>query len=117
MPMWVNIMTEILRDVTLVWAVIEVIKSARKDITAPEVKQGERITALEMEVKTIKGFLDNDDKRLKLLESSTKITQQSLLAIMSHLIDGNHTEQLKDARDNLQQYLIYGTEKEDGHVH
>lgn len=51
-------------------------------------------------------LLDNDNKRLKELEESNKIIMQSLLAIMSHELDGNHTEQLKQARDDLQKYLI-----------
>ena len=58
-------------------------------------------------------MLDNDNKRLKELEEwrkesdeSSKIVMQSLLAIMSHAIDGNHIEELKIARDDLQKYLI-----------
>lgn len=51
-------------------------------------------------------LLDNDNKRLKELEESNKIIMQSMLAIMSHEIDGNHVEDLKQARDDLQKYLI-----------
>ena len=50
--------------------------------------------------------LDRDNKRLRELEESNKIIMRSLLAIMSHELDGNHTEQLKSARDDLQKYLI-----------
>lgn len=51
-------------------------------------------------------MLDNDNKRLKELEESNKIMMQSMLALMSHSIDGNHIEDLKQARDDLQKYLI-----------
>lgn len=51
-------------------------------------------------------LLENDNKRLKELEDSNKIIMQSMLALMSHAIDGNHTEDLKIARDDLQKYLI-----------
>ena len=51
-------------------------------------------------------LLDNDNRRLKELEDSNKIIMQSMLALMSHAIDGNHTEDLKQARDDLQKYLI-----------
>jgi hypothetical protein len=51
-------------------------------------------------------LLDNDNRRLKELEESNNIIMQSMLAIMSHAIDGNHTEDLKQARDDLQKYLI-----------
>lgn len=51
-------------------------------------------------------LLDNDNKRLKELEDSNKVLMQSMLALLSHAIDGNNTEDLKDARDELQKYLI-----------
>lgn len=50
--------------------------------------------------------LDRDNKRLRELEESNKIIMQSLLALMSHELDGNHTDALKKARDELQGYLI-----------
>lgn len=57
--------------------------------------------------------LDNDNRRIKDLEKSQKDTEeainilmQSMLALMSNSIDGNHVEDLKIARDDLQKYLI-----------
>ena len=51
-------------------------------------------------------MLDNDNKRLKELEEGNKVVMQSLLAIMSHLKDGNHTEELKKSKEMVQEYLI-----------
>ena len=50
--------------------------------------------------------LDNDHKRLKELEESNKVIMHSLLAIMSHELDGNHTTELRKAHDELEKYLI-----------
>ena len=50
--------------------------------------------------------LDNDHKRLKELEESNKVIMHSLLAIMSHELDGNHTTELQRAHDELKEYLI-----------
>lgn len=57
--------------------------------------------------------LDNDNRRIKELEKSRQdtdeainILMQSMLALMSNAIDGNHKEELKIARDDLQKYLI-----------
>lgn len=61
--------------------------------------------ALEM-IKKHTEQLDNDNKRLKELEEGNKVVMQSLLAIMSHLIDGNHTEELKKSKEMVQEYLI-----------
>lgn len=58
-------------------------------------------------------MLENDNKRLKALEDgrkeqdeTNKIIMKSLLAIMSHELDGNHTEQLRQAKGELEEYLI-----------
>ena len=58
-------------------------------------------------------ILDNDNKRLKELEEwrkesdeAQKVILKSLLAMMSHEIDGNHLDDLKKSRDDLQEYLI-----------
>jgi hypothetical protein len=51
-------------------------------------------------------LLANDNKRLTELEDSTKIMMRSMLAIMSHELDGNHVEQLKKAKEDLEAYLI-----------
>jgi hypothetical protein len=50
--------------------------------------------------------LDNDHRRLKELEESNKVIMHSLLAIMSHELDGNHTTELQKAHDELKEYLI-----------
>lgn len=57
--------------------------------------------------------LDNDNRRLNELEKKAQETEEalqilmkSMLALMSHSIDGNHTDELKKARDDMQEYLI-----------
>ena len=50
--------------------------------------------------------LDNDNRRLKELEDSNKVIMRSMLALMSHAIDGNHTDELRKARDDMQEYLL-----------
>ena len=39
-------------------------------------------------------------------DEALQILMKSMLALMSHAIDGNHTEQLAEARDDLHEYLI-----------
>lgn len=58
-------------------------------------------------------MLDNDNKRIKELEKSRmetdeaiNILMKSMLALMSNAIDGNHVEELKLAKDDMQNYLI-----------
>lgn len=50
--------------------------------------------------------LDNDNRRLKELEEGNKVMMQAMLALMSHALDGNHTDELRKAHDTLKEYLI-----------
>ena len=51
-------------------------------------------------------LLDQDNVRMKDIEKSNKLILQSLLTIINHDITGNGIEQLKDTREDLQEYLI-----------
>lgn len=78
-----------------------------KDKTqAPHQVHEKRITDLELEVSNIKKYLDNDDKRIKSLERGGKVLLRSIGALLSHSIDGNNTDEMKLAREELNEYLI-----------
>lgn len=58
-------------------------------------------------------LLDSDNKRLKELEKeqaemkeAQSVLMKSILALMSHAIDGNHLEELEKARNDMQEYLL-----------
>ena len=51
-------------------------------------------------------MFDNDNKRLKALEEGNRITQEALLALLGHAKDGNNTEQIIKAENDMKQYLI-----------
>lgn len=83
----------------------------------PNKKQDEKIAALEEEVKKINERLERGDNRfhedadrVDALEASMKTTNkviiESLQALTAHAIDGNNTQELKDAKKSLDDYLI-----------
>ena len=82
--------------------IIKLIQHAK----APDRKQNERLDELERKVKHFDSLFDNDNKRLNELEEGNRVTQQALLALLSHSINGNDTDKLTKARDDLQTYLI-----------
>lgn len=51
-------------------------------------------------------LLNSDDKRLRSIEDSNKMILQSLLVIINHDITGNGIEKMKEAREELQEFLI-----------
>jgi hypothetical protein len=61
---------------------------------------------LKKEVERHSELLDNDNKRLKEVETSSKMILQTLLVIVNHDITSNGYEELEQARDDLQEFLI-----------
>ncbi len=79
----------------------------------PADTQKERVDAHERRLdghddalKEIRQYLTNDKARLDKLEEGNRIVQQSLLAIMSHLLNDGDKEDLKRAKESLEHFLI-----------
>lgn len=74
-------------------------------LKSPEDTQNERIEKLEKEMTDLKLSLEEKDSRVLLLEEGTVIIQRSLLALMSHAINGNDIAKLQSAKNDLEEYL------------
>lgn len=92
--------------ITTLSSAVAVIIKVYQIIKKPERTQDERITALETEVSNLKQYKDNDNKRLKTLEEGNRVTQQAILALLSHALNGNDLDGLKEAKTKLEKYLI-----------
>lgn len=57
-------------------------------------------------LKTFDGYFDRDKQRLDSIEEGNRVTQKAILALLSHALDGNNIEPLRDAKEALQKYLI-----------
>lgn len=75
-----------------VWKIIKEVKKPSDDLKA-EVEQHDKL-------------LKDDNERLKDLELSNKMILQCLLVIINHDITGNGIDKMKEARDELQEFLI-----------
>lgn len=96
----------IMTVLNLAWTIGNIISVIVTKVKSPNVRQDERITSLETRTDQIEKHLDNDNKRLQEIEKGNRITQQSILALMRHAIDGNNIDQLRKAESNMQEYLI-----------
>ena len=81
--------------ITSVWAVFKIIR----EINKPN-------DDLKRTVEQHSVALENDNKRLKQLDDDNRMILQSLLVIVNHSIDNNGIDKLKEARTELQEYLI-----------
>lgn len=61
---------------------------------------------LKAEVAEHRSLLNSDHERLKDVEVSNKMILQCLLVIINHDITGNGIDKMKEARDELQDFLI-----------
>lgn len=84
----------------------EKIAKAYRTFKAPNARQDERLDAVEEDMKEVRRFLAMDKKRLDSMEDGNRATQQALLALLDHGIDGNNIEQMQHAKEALQNYLI-----------
>ncbi len=102
--------------ITVSGAISVIINLANK-AKEPNKMQDQRIKALEEKVDEITGRLkegdkhfDSDSERMDALERSMKETNQviieSLQALTAHAIDGNNTQELREAKKRLDDYLI-----------
>ena len=66
---------------------------------------GKPLADLKETVKTHSSQIKDLEEHNKSFDEGMAIMQQSLLQIMNHMIDGNHTDKLVKARDDMQIYL------------
>lgn len=79
----------------LLWGLWKIVKEAKKpnDEMHAKVESHDKILA-------------DDNKRLAEMETSNQMILQCMLVIINHEITGNGIDKMKQARDELQEYLI-----------
>lgn len=82
--------------------IVATVKIAR----APEAKQRDEIKQLREDVEDIKKKLQKDKEALEDSKKANHITQEALLALLEHGLNGNNVEQMTKAKDKLHNYLI-----------
>ncbi len=96
-----------------VWGILGIVQKITEMVRKPEKDQNERITDLERQIKEMKAehlkfleFFANDKNRIDNITEGNAVMQKALLALLSNAIDGNNISEMKDARSELQEYLI-----------
>jgi len=94
-------------------AAVSIVIGAIKKLKEPENVQNNKIRDIEDKMKHLEDrlkkheeYFNNDNKRLLAIEEGNRVTQKALLALMSHAINGNDVDKLKEAENSLREYLI-----------
>ena len=80
--------------IALFWGLVKTVREIIKPLTD-----------LKRTVETHSSQIKDLEEHNKSFDEGMAIMQQSLLQIMNHMIDGNHTDKLVKARDDMQIYL------------
>lgn len=95
-----------LQLIVLVASVITLMITVGKTVQKPNRTQDDRLDALEKWQEKVDERLEVGNNHFDEIDEGNRITQEALLALISHDINGNDVDKLKDARDKLQDYLI-----------
>jgi hypothetical protein len=90
----------------LLTTAVEKIVLAVKAAKAPNLKQDDRLDALEAWRVEVDRKLLNDNVHLASIDSEYRLALRALLALLDHGIDGNNTKQMQNARTELHDHLI-----------
>lgn len=90
----------------LICNALEKLAVASKAAKAPERAQVEEIQQLRKDVDDILMKLAQDKERLDDSQKANHITQEALLALLEHGLNGNNIEQMTAAKNKLHDYLI-----------
>ena len=83
-------------------AVIDLVKWYK----APNADQDKRIEALEKATSELQREANRIQARLDESEADKPILYKSLLALLGHGIDGNNVDEMRSAKQEIQNYLI-----------
>lgn len=75
-------------------------------ISAPNKIQNARLDNIELRLDKHDEIFKNDFERFEEIDESNRVTQKAILALLSHSIDGNEVTELREAKRELQEYLI-----------
>lgn len=105
--------SEICTAVLAVASAVVLLSNAAKAIAeawqaakAPNEAQNTRLDKLEAWRREVDQRLVNGNTHFDSIDEGNRVTQQALLALLAHGLDGNAVEQMKDAKKALEAHLI-----------
>lgn len=92
--------------IVLISNAVEKIVRAVRVAKAPETAQNEKISALEDRVKKVEDKLENDKRQIADIREGNHVLTKGMFALLEHGINGNNIDQMKDAKHDVEEYLI-----------
>lgn len=102
---WASVLAVASAIVLLSNAVEKVVKAVNA-VKAPETAQNKKISELEQRLDKVEREILLDEKQLKDARECNHVITKGVLALLDHGINGNNIDQMKEARGDVEQYLI-----------
>ena len=103
--MWPTILAVASAVVLLSNAAEKIIKAV-KAAKAPEQRQDDEISKIKARLSKIEGKLEADNNRINDARDCNHVLTKGMLALLDHGINGNNIGQMKEARHDVETYLI-----------
>lgn len=92
--------------VTTVGGAVEKIYKAIRAMKAPERAQNEEIEEIKDRLSELEEAQKKDEKQLKDAKECNHVLTKGMLALLEHGINGNNIDQMRDAKNGVEAYLI-----------
>lgn len=92
--------------VSTVGGAIEKIVKAVRAAKAPEQAQNKEIEDLKERLGKVERKLENDKKAIDDAKQCNHVLTKGMLALLEHGINGNNIDQMRDAKNGVEAYLI-----------
>lgn len=105
MDLWAIILAGASAIVLLSNAVEKIVKAV-KIAKAPENAQNAKISELEERLKKVEDKLESDKKQIAVIREGNHVLTKGMFALLEHGINGNNIDQMRDAKHDVEEYLI-----------
>lgn len=85
---------------------VEKIVNAVKKARAPEQRQDDEIQGIKLRLDKVERKLENDKREIADSKECNHVLTKGMLALLEHGINGNNIDQMKDAKNDVNTYLI-----------
>ena len=92
--------------VSTIGSAVEKIVKATKAVRAPEQRQNDEIAEIKERLDKLESRQKKDESQIEAGKECNRVLTKGMLALLEHGINGNNIDQMRDAKNDVEAYLI-----------
>ena len=92
--------------VSTIGSAVEKITKATKAVRAPEQRQNDEIAEIKERLDKLESRQKKDESQIEVSKECNRVLTKGMLALLEHGINGNNIDQMRDAKNDVEAYLI-----------